>query len=85
MGQRQQVDVSDYGWSWSYSAQQKELPETISGFTQWRENILTETRNTVVRKPYNGNLLTQIADFDLAGHTPMQAMNAIALWQQCIV
>ena len=78
-----QVETTEYGWKWPYAGQ-KALPEDTPPFETWREEALNTTR--CAEKPGNGgrDILSEIATFNLAAHTPLQAMNAIAGWQEAL-
>ncbi len=82
-GVLRQVEATDYGWRWPYAAQEP-LPEDTPDFAVWREAALAETNSPA--KPAKGGryILAEIAAFNLAAHTPMQAMNAIAKWQEAL-
>jgi hypothetical protein len=81
----QQVEATEYGWLWRY-AEQAPLPKNAPAFDAWRITTLAgATADAMERhsaKPYGRDVLTEIAAFTLAAHTPMQAMNAIAGWQR---
>ena len=79
-----QVETTDYGWKWPYAGQAP-LPEDTPDFAAWREAALA----VVVKVPAalahgNKDILAEIAAFNLAAHTPLQAMNAIADWQEAL-
>lgn len=78
-----QAEVTDYGWRWPYTAQEP-LPEDVPDFAVWRAAVLSEV--IAPSTPSNGgrNILAEVAAFNLAAHTPMQAMNAIAEWQEAL-
>lgn len=78
------VENTDYGWRWPYSAQ-KTLPfdESMPDFAVWRETV-----GVIPKKSENNRtekkILAELIDFDLAVHTPIQAVNAIAAWQKAL-
>jgi hypothetical protein len=75
-----QVEATEYGWRWPYAGQNS-LPEDCPGFAQWRASIPAETLKNSTSLPAGKNILAELAAFNLAAHTPMQAMTAIADWQ----
>jgi hypothetical protein len=80
-----QVDTTEYGWRWPFAAQ-RELQKSAPEFDEWRAAALAEKTAIAMEKrqaakPYGRDILAEIAAFTLAAHTPMQAMNAIAGWQ----
>jgi hypothetical protein len=82
-GALQQTETTEYGWRWPYAAQ-RELPEAVPLFAEWRETALAETEGRKPASPRGRNILAELAAFDLAGQTPMQAMTAIAGWQEIL-
>lgn len=82
-GALKQAEITDYGWRWPYAAQES-LLEDLPDFAAWRATVLSEVN--VPATPGNGgrNILEEVAAFNLAAHTPMQAMNAIARWQEAL-
>ena len=87
-GALQKVQTMAYGWRWPYAAQ-KALPEGALMFDEWRSAALAETAaSTAARqkdKPCDRNVLAEIAGFNLAAHTPLQVMTAIAEWQEYLM
>ena len=79
-GVLQQAETTEYGWRWPYASQQAR-PETAPNFDEWRAKVMNEAENMQPTNPCGRNILAELAAFDLAGHTPMQAMNVIADWQ----
>ena len=78
----QQLETTEYGWQWPYAANMG-LPENVPIFTEWREQALSEcliTGNTSGQT----DILAEIAAFNLATQTPLQAMNTIAKWQEIL-
>lgn len=86
-GALQAVETTEYGWRWPYAGQ-KPLPplmaEGVPDFALWRKEASSVVRD--VETPVNSgrDVLTEILSFNLAAHTPMQAMNAIADWQEAL-
>lgn len=84
-GRLQQVESTVYGWKWP-CAEQKPLSEGAPEFAAWRAAALAALFQTRVQikpaTPVARDILAEIASFNLATHTPMQAMNAIAGWQE---
>jgi hypothetical protein len=80
----QHVATTEYGWCWRYT-EQTSLPENAGTFAEWRVAALAEATADVAErhlvKPCARDVLAEIAAFTLAAHTPIQAMNAIAGWQ----
>jgi hypothetical protein len=86
-GALQHAETTEYGWRWPYAAQQARLPlvaEDAPSFAEWRANALAEAENRKSANTGGRNILAELAAFDLAGHTPMQAMSAIAEWQNVL-
>jgi hypothetical protein len=83
-GVLQQVDMTEYGWRWPYAAQQR-LPEDAPMFDEWRTAALAEAAANAMKrkaiKSFDRDIHAEILIFNLAIHSPMQAMNAIADWQ----
>jgi hypothetical protein len=75
-----QVEYTEYGWRWPYAAQNGLFDETR--YTSWREQIpaVPET----VDAPKSSNIIDSILSFNLAGSTPIEAMQAIQQWQMDI-
>ena len=87
-GTLQQVETTEYGWEWPYAAQ-KTLPEETTPFVEWRATVIAAAPPPAVpgvkgQIPGGAGVLAEIAAFNLAAHTPMQAMNAIQQWQESI-
>jgi hypothetical protein len=78
-GALQETETTEYGWRWPYAAQK--LPEKMPPFDEWRQNALAEIKGKKPPNPRGRDILSELAAFDLAGHTPLQAMTAIAEWQ----
>ena len=87
-GALQQAEATEYGWKWAYVGQ-KGLPEDTPEFSIWREAALSTVSPPTAMEATekligNRDVLTEIVAFNLAAHTPMQAMNAIAGWQEAL-
>ena len=77
-----QVETTEYGWKWPYAGQ-KALPEGMPEFAAWREAALAVAVKVPAALAHGGkDILAEVAAFNLAALTPMQAMNAIAEWQE---
>ena len=74
------VETTEYGWRWPYAAQ-KPCSDNAPPFVEWRTQSLTTTTD---EKKHGRDILMEIASFNLAAHTPMQAMNAISEWQDVL-
>ena len=81
-GALQQVESTEYGWKWTYATQTKGAGEGFSGFPAWREAALAAEPPLKSSSASNRNILREISAFNLAGSTPMQAMSAVAEWQE---
>lgn len=86
-GALQQAESTEYGWKWPY-AEQMAMPEGTPAFTAWREAALVvptlENTGTKTNMRGNRDILAEIAAFNLAAHTPIQAMCAIQAWQEAL-
>ena len=78
-----QVEVTDYGWKWPYSGQSP-LPKNAPEFAVWRGEALSAMPGVEKTGNSDRDVLSEIATFNLAAHTPIQAMNAIADWQTAL-
>ena len=74
------VEAAENGWRWLYAAQ-KPCPGDAPSFEEWRAEAV-EKKNAAL--PHGRDILLEIASFNLAVHTPMQAMYAIAGWQDAL-
>jgi hypothetical protein len=82
-----QVEHMDYGWRWTYAAQTP-LPKNTPEFDEWRIAALVQAKADATGrhpvKPCGRDVLAELAAFNLATHTPMQAMTFIAGWQEIL-
>ena len=93
-GALHQAETTEYGWKWPYAGQTALPPlgtEDAPEFSAWRKAVLaaaaqagTEAKIKTLGTTNNEDVLAEIAAFNLAAHTPMQAMNAIARWQEVL-
>lgn len=68
------------GWKWRYAEQVHGADENFSGFRAWREAAFSAI--TPQQPDSSGrNILHEIRTFNLANSTPIQAMSAVADWQ----
>lgn len=92
-----QVDVTENGWQWRYAEQATGANEDFSGYEIWREALLAgpvipakagiqkdglDARLREHDGEKGRNILCEIRTFNLANSTPMQAMSAVAEWQE---
>jgi hypothetical protein len=86
-GVLQQVETMEYGWLWRYAAQ-RAVPENTPEFDEWRIAALVQAKADATGrhpvKPCGKDVLAELAAFNLATHTPMQAMTFIADWQEIL-
>lgn len=73
--------ATENGWKWRYAEQLHGADENFSGFPAWREAAFSAI---TPRQPDSGdrNILHEIRTFNLANSTPIQAMSAVADWQE---
>jgi len=77
------VETTEYGWRWPYAAQ-KACSGNAPPFVEWRAQVLAAPGEKKNAMPCGRDILTEIASFNLATHTPMQAMYAISEWQDAL-
>ena len=77
------VETTENGWSWLYAGQ-RPCPDNTPPFDEWRSQALAATGERSIAPPRGNDILMEIASFNLATHTPMQAMHAIAGWQDAL-
>ena len=80
-GALKEVETMDYGWRWPNAAQERTIL-TPEAFSSWRTLALTEIPQPERAAIKGTDILLELKKFDLATHTPMQAMSAIAAWQE---
>lgn len=74
---------SQKGWKWQYTEQPQGASEDFSGFAAWRETLIAAALPQ--QSDYGSsarNILREIRTFNLANSTPIQAMSAVADWQE---
>ena len=76
------AEITDNGWKWSYAVQAQGFDEDFSNFPAWRENVLMAEPPIKKNSTSGRNILQEISNFNLASSTPMQAMSAVADWQE---
>jgi len=81
-GTLQWTEATEYGWKWPYAQQTQGAGEDFSGFPAWRETALAAEPLLKSSSANGRNILREIRAFNLAGSTPMQAMSAVAEWQE---
>ena len=87
-GTPRQAEKMEYGWRWPHAAQPAPPDDTEAApdFETWRNEIVAAAQKPECGKQAEGqaSVLEELTGFNLAAHTPMQAMNAIASWQEAL-
>ena len=74
--------ATENGWKWFYVEQVQGNDEDFGGYATWRESWRAAKQIPEKRPAAKRNILYEVRAFNLAGSTPIQAMGAIADWQE---
>lgn len=75
------AEATEYGWRWPYAAQIDGGAADFETFSAWREAALAAGTPPEGRSG-GRDVLRELRAFNIAGSTPMQAMAAVADWQE---
>lgn len=75
------AETTEYGWRWPYAARPDGKEENAAAFQSWRETALAAEAPLQSASNCGRDILRELRAFNIAGSTPMQAMTAVAGWQ----
>lgn len=75
------AEATENGWKWRYAKQPHSAENDFSGYAIWREAALAAAASNLPNSS-GRNILREIRIFNLANSTPIQAMSAVADWQE---